>query len=373
MGEYREAVRNDPARSDAALRLAQIHFERAEYRAAVDFIETHIKSRPFNGPAPFILAARARTATDSHEDAQKVLQELLRHPGHEVVALVELASAARAALGAEAAVDALEQAGAAYPEVLADPELERALVGLLFEAGRGDDALARARKRASDSPNDALAHDLVGRVLLRQSRVAEAAAEFERAVELDADAAAPRAGLGFIAMARGEFATAFEHFDTAAKLDPSTGEYPYRAAQARLAAGDREAAMAKLHTAIEVEPAHAAACNDLAWMLAETGGDLELALQLARRALRVSPSAATRDTLGWVHLKRGDGDLAEQAFAQVIAAEGETPSLLYHLGLALAAQGKTSDAIDALRRAVEGDAFPEADAAVAELARLEQP
>jgi tetratricopeptide (TPR) repeat protein len=372
MAEYREAVRNDPARTDAALRLAQLHFERAEYPAAIDFINTQIKKRPFAGSTAHVLAARAATAQGDHAGAALALQELLSRPGHEVTALVELATAASQSLGPDDAIEAVELASAEYPEAAASLEVQRAIVGLLGEAGRADEALSRARAHLAGSPEDALAHDLLGRVLLRQSRVDEAAAEFEQATTLAAEAAPPHEGLGFVAVARGNHAAALGHFETAARLDPSSGEYPYRAAQILLATGDRAAGIARLREAVEAEPAHVGACNDLAWLLAEIGGDLELALELARRAVRVSPGGATLDTIGWVHLKRGDADLAERAFMRVIEEDGESPSLQYHLGLALAQQGKTSEAIEALRKAVQADSFPEAQAAVAELARLEQ-
>ena len=72
-----------------------------------------------------------------------------------------------------------------------------------------------------------------------------------------------------------------------------------------------------------------------------------------------------------MHLKRGDGDLAEQAFRIVMDAQGESPTLLFHLGLAQAQQGQVGDAIASLRKAVATDSFPEAAEAHAELARLE--
>ncbi|MEE2665707.1 MAG: tetratricopeptide repeat protein [Myxococcota bacterium] len=373
MAEYREAIRNDPGRTDAALRLAEIHYARAEYRAALDFARTHINKRPFSGAAGHVLVARSATAQADHESAASALQQLMSQPGHEATALAELASAAGQAHGAEQAVEAIELAGAEHPEAVASAEVQRVLVGLLSEAGRTEDALARARVNLASAPDDALAHDLVGRVLLQLSRIDDAATEFEQAAALAPEAAAPQEGLGLVAMSRGDYAGALSHFDAAAKLDPSIGEYLYRGAQVLLATGDRDGAMARLRETVETEPAHAGACNDLAWLLVDTGGDLERALELARRAVRVSTNGATLDTLGWVRLKRGDADQAEQTFVRAINAAGESPSLQYHLGLALAQQGKTSEAIEVLRKAVAADAFPESDAAVAELARLEQP
>jgi len=49
----------------------------------------------------------------------------------------------------------------------------------------------------------------------------------------------------------------------------------------------------------------------------------------------------------------------------------DSPSIEYRLGMALAAKGDTKEARAVLTRALERPAFPEADAARAELARLQ--
>ena len=51
------------------------------------------------------------------------------------------------------------------------------------------------------------------------------------------------------------------------------------------------------------------AANNLAWMYAETGENLDMALQLAQAAARRLPNIpAIQDTLGWIHHKKGLGE-----------------------------------------------------------------
>jgi len=372
MAEYREATRNDDARTDAALRLAQLYFEQAEYAAAREFATRHIDKRPFSGPTAHILAARSAAAEGLHEEVDRVLHDLIQRDDQQVTALLEMSAAATRLEGPDKALEVLELVSAQVPDAADDPRVVRMIVGLMTEAGRSDDALKLAKSRVAASPDDAMANDLLGRVLALQRRDVEARAAFEAAIVLDPELAAPHEGLGRVALASGRFAEARGHFETASRLDPSSGEYFYATAQTYIAEGERERAITLLEQAIEVEAAHAGACNDLAWLLADSGGDLELALQLARRAVRAAPGPATRDTLGWVLLQRGDGALAQNTFEQLIESQGESPSLLYHLGLALVQQGKNAEAIDTLRKAVSTDPFPDAPAATAELARLEK-
>jgi len=370
--EFREAVRNDEKRTDAALRLAQIHFEEAEFAGALEFANRQIQSRPFIGPEAHIISARAAIAEGKLDVAEKTLADLANRPGQAVTAEIELAAIVAKRDGEPAAVAALTKARAASPEAAESLDLLRALVDHQIAAGRPSDALASvvAARKQSDS---AALRDLEGRVLLRERRIAEAKAAFEAALASDASLASAHEGLGNIALASGSYADARTHFDRAAELDPKDGEHRYRGAQATLALGDRDDAIARLRSAVEVSPSHAGACNDLAFLLAESGGDLDLALELAARAVRVAPGPVTSDTLGWVHLKRGEANTAVNVFQRVIEKNGESPARLYHLGLALAQQGETAEAIATLRRAVANDGgFADAAAVTAEISRLEK-
>ena len=55
-----------------------------------------------------------------------------------------------------------------------------------------------------------------------------------------------------------------------------------------------------------MNPRSALAANNLAWLLAEHGGDKERALQLAQMAKELAPEdASVSDTLGWILYQRG--------------------------------------------------------------------
>lgn len=98
--------------------------------------------------------------------------------------------------------------------------------------------------------------------------------------------------------------------------------------------------------------------------------ELDLALSLAERATRLSRTANTLDTLGWVQLQRGDAKAAVLTLEAAAQLDPESPSIQYRLGLALARQGDTLRASELLRRALAMGSFPEATDAEAELARL---
>jgi Flp pilus assembly protein TadD len=125
-----------------------------------------------------------------------------------------------------------------------------------------------------------------------------------------------------------------------------------------------------LRAVVKRHPGIAGARNDLAWLLAEDGEDLDTALALAQQARNRNESPEVLDTLGWVHLKRGETEQAIEVLEQAVAGRSDSPSMRYHLGSALREAGQHARAKEMLEAALALGAFPEADQARAELARV---
>lgn len=111
---------------------------------------------------------------------------------------------------------------------------------------------------------------------------------------------------------------------------------------------------------LEGRPGFEAARNDLAYVLAEIGDDLDRALALARAAREArSDDAAIADTLGWVYHRRGLHEPAAAEFRtaiQLASRHGAVPALFhYHLGLALQSLGRSAEAVEAFDAALAID------------------
>jgi tetratricopeptide (TPR) repeat protein len=101
---------------------------------------------------------------------------------------------------------------------------------------------------------------------------------------------------------------------------------------------------------VELDSRAAVAANNLAWLLAEEGENLDRALHLAQAAKAALPEQPeVDDTLGWVYYKKGLLPLAIAAFKRSIEHDPGSPLYQYHLGLAYA---KSGDKVRA-RRALE--------------------
>ena len=134
------------------------------------------------------------------------------------------------------------------------------------------------------------------------------------------------------------------------------------------AQGHNDLAVKRYEEALAVDARAAIAANNLSWMHAESGENLDKALTLAQTAASVLPeSPEIMDTLGWVYYKKQLPDLAIPIFERIVEKAPDNPSYRYHLGLAYVQSGDTIGGRAALQRALS--AKPDA-ATAAEIRRL---
>lgn len=372
MSELREAVRADPAASDASLLLASLHFERGEWPAAVQAASTHVSKRDPSSAQAFSIAIRAATAAKQYDTARATLENLRRVKGAETLALMERAGIERAVKGPAASLAVLEGANLDLTNP-ANEAVLRAVVEDLLVMNAADRAVARVDAALSAHPESGSLAELRAAVLARTGKTAEARAAFEKAIAADPQSPRPLVGLATLEAAAGNASRAVELLDRAAPLGAPNDPARYLAAQLLIAQGKTADAEARLREVIEKSPTNNAARNDLAWLLASRGADLDTALSLAEQARRANATADVIDTLGFVKLKRGEATDAVPLFEEALTLRPKDPTIRYHLGLALLQAGDRERARDELRRAIENGPFADAEAARQELARLQQP
>jgi tetratricopeptide (TPR) repeat protein len=124
------------------------------------------------------------------------------------------------------------------------------------------------------------------------------------------------------------------------------------------AGGNHAEAEKHYRSALKIAPESAIAANNLAWILAENGGNLDEALTLAQKSVsRNQNSAGFYDTLGWIYFKKGLYAHAVEHLKKAVALDesealraGKTsdPAFRLRLAEALASSG---DKIAARREA----------------------
>jgi len=106
--------------------------------------------------------------------------------------------------------------------------------------------------------------------------------------------------------------------------------------------------------ALAADPRAAVAANNLAWMLADKGENLDTALQLAQTAKAVLPeNAKVANTLGFVYYKKGLFPQAVTAFKESVDRSPADASKRYYLGLAYIKSNQPEEARRALEEALK--------------------
>jgi tetratricopeptide (TPR) repeat protein len=114
-------------------------------------------------------------------------------------------------------------------------------------------------------------------------------------------------------------------------------------------------AQEKYQRALDLNPDAAVAANNLAWMYVETGGNLDVAMGLAKKAKAQLPDRADiSDTLGWIYYKKGLYALAVPTLLESTGKDPQNPLYHYHLGAAYVAVGEKTKARQAFEAALGG-------------------
>jgi tetratricopeptide (TPR) repeat protein len=245
-----------------------------------------------------------------------------------------------------------------------NPQALRIMAQVDLRAGKPQEALARIDKAAEAGP-------LPPALLLLRAQVLASMQDWPKAEEeaRRAFAAAPNlpgalellASI-YVAQQRvDEAIVSFEEAEKAGALPPSGQQL---LARLYLTAGRNADAKALYEKVIAARADLPGAKNDLAWLLALDGTQVERALTLAQEAQQAEPeSAEVADTLGYVYLKKGLHDPALQQFKYALElaqrdeddASVERPEYHYHMGLALQALGRAGEAAPAFERALALD------------------
>jgi tetratricopeptide (TPR) repeat protein len=103
-----------------------------------------------------------------------------------------------------------------------------------------------------------------------------------------------------------------------------------------------------------LNPKNSASYNNIAWLYATQRKNLGEALELAQKALELTPNDSNiLDTLGFVYYQQGEYQRAEPVLKRAADLAAGNASIFYHLGMTYYKLGRRDDAASALRRSLQ--------------------
>jgi tetratricopeptide (TPR) repeat protein len=225
-----------------------------------------------------------------------------------------------------------------------NPQDENALgqlVDLLVRQGMHEKAIARVQEYLATYPNDANAHVMLGVLRKKSNENDSARTEFERAIQLSPSSTPAYLQLAELHRDRGEPDAAIKSYEEAAAIQPKAAPIRALIGSVYLQKGDLEQARKNLEQAMTLDSNFAIAANNLAWIYAKQGKNLDVALSLAQKAKQLLPDQiSVSDTLAWIYYQKSDYALAIPLLEECVEKAPQEATFRYHLGMVLIASGE---------------------------------
>jgi tetratricopeptide (TPR) repeat protein len=204
--------------------------------------------------------------------------------------------------------------------------------------------------------NAAWARVQLGNLYFTNGRIDEAKSQYSQSLQTYPGYSYAQAGLGNVAAARGDYATAIRYYTNATATIPqpvfvlALGEIYQRVG--KTAEANREfalmAAIRQLFDANNVK-------NDftLITYALDHGGDLPTALAAAKTAYEQRPSLQAADVYAWALYRSGDFGAARAKSDEALRTGIHDPNILFHAGMIALSQADKTAAQVYLQRAID--------------------
>jgi putative PEP-CTERM system TPR-repeat lipoprotein len=347
---FTEVLRINPRASQAQLQLSRLQLAHGDAAAAVLLAQQAVQNAPKYPPARLALAQGLVMQRQTSRASTEIAALLKDYPN---------AAPVHAVSGAlKATTKDYRGARAEYSRAAElDPKSLEALNGLtLLDLAEKNVASARARvdKRLAAEPDNPEVLSLAGRVYLADNDPVKSEQTFRHLIEVQPSNIRGYTLLGQLYLLQHKVDAAKAEFEQRARLNPKDVSAHTMLAMILEVQKNVPEAKKKYEEVLSIDGRAAVAANNLAYLYADSGENLDRALNLAQTAVEQMPdNPAVQDTLGWVYYKKQLPDLAIRAFGQSIAKDPSNPLYHYHLGLAYVRGGNIAGARDSLGAALK--------------------
>ncbi len=305
-----KATQADPRSLEARLTVARALMQGRDYARAQSALDELVRAAP-RAAAPHALLGTLLLVRNDKNDPTAAREEFNRALAIEPLQLEAMEGLTTLDFKAQHQAEAiarLDGLAARAPNNAGVLILAAGAYSSVKDLPRAEALLVKA---IESDPGALPAYTMLGRLYLAQNRLDAARAQFEKLVTVQEQPVGALTVLGMIDQMQNRTSDARQAFERALKLD-----------------------------------AHAAvAANNLAWIYAENGGSLDIALQLAQVATTALPDRPeVNDTLGWVYYKKDLLPLAITALQHSVELDPKNADASYHLALAYEKSGDRTEA-----------------------------
>jgi tetratricopeptide (TPR) repeat protein len=353
--EWREAVRLRPDLTDAQRSLALLEIRRGDVDALTQTAQQIINGAP-QAPDGYLMRALAEMNRQKYSEAEQDLTRAMGLAPGSPAPYVQMGNLHQVQKQYVEAIKFYQQA------LEKDPASTDALQGIMnayLVQKQPDQAIAAAHTQITKSPNTGGFYDLLGTALFEKKDLNGANAAFQKAIELDKNNSDALLKLGQVQAAQGSVDQALALYRQSIKDHPREISFYILAGEMYESQSNWNDAKAMYQKALEIQSDHPLASNNLAYVMLQQGGNVDVALAMAQTARRGMPdSSSAADTLGWAYFQKGVYQSAIDLFQESIRLSekrgaADDPEVHYHLGLAYEKVNQPAQARQQLERALK--------------------
>jgi tetratricopeptide (TPR) repeat protein len=349
---FNDALKLDGTNMQGRLGLARLQINNGTAADAVPLVLKIVEENPRNLEARLLLLHGLMAVGDLPQATQQMNVLLQASPNS---ATVQTAAGMLATMKRDT-----EGAKAAYGRALqADPRSYQALAGLLtaeMQTKKFGSARELIEKQLAANPNDpnlllmsAQTYNALGDAFAMEKAL-------KKTVEVDPQSLQAYAMLGRMYYQQGRLDLARSELETYVNRAPNSVPANTMLGTILELQGKKDDAKARYGKALQVDPRAAVAANNLAWIDANSNGNLDMALQLAQTAKAQLPNRhEVDDTLGWIYYKKGLNSMAIESLTSSTTRAPDNPSYNYHLALAHHQNGNKAEAKKFLEKALKSN------------------
>jgi tetratricopeptide (TPR) repeat protein len=338
--QFEEAIKLRPDYLLPRITLAEVLLRNSEFGKVIQGAQEILVYDPNNLPAR-LLRSRALIGMKDFKTAREELKQTSEKFPDLPEARLQLAALDLQDRNFKSAEDGFRKLYTQFHDT-------RALIGIVethVAQGQSGQALKLLRDELERSPDRMEFRVAVANISANTGDYPTAIAEYNKVLEK-----APRSSevwmhLGETHRRAGDATQAASCFKKAQELAPNNVAPYVRLAMLYDTQGRQPEAKPLYEQILRLQPDNIVALNNLAFMMAESGADLDQALTMAQRAKQQRPTDNNvADTLGWIYIKKNLADSAIGIFKDLVQKEPERATYRYHLAVALYQKGDKAQA-----------------------------
>lgn len=357
-----KAVAANPNDSSARIALVGFYLGKREMKKALTAAQEAAVALPDRAEI-LEIAGRAQFAAKEYNQAQATYSKLAALVPTSPLPYLRMADVEVAAKHKDAAMEKLRKALEIAPDSL---EAKRAMMMLLLDAGRTQEAVVIAREMQKQRPKEVVGYILEGDAHATKTDWGSAVAAYRAGLKQLPGASELGIRLHAALLGGGNTAEAEKLVESWGREHPKDNRFRLYLAEAASARKDYAGAARIYRALLDAQPENPALLNNLAWV----AGQLKdpKAIEYAEKANRLAPnSPALMDTLGMLLVDRGEHARGLDLLKKAVEAAPGVPLIRLNRAKALIKAGQKGEARGELEYLEKlGGSFP-GQAEVAEL------